>query len=1163
MSMLAGMIERKERLWEWLRPAGRRLAVLAAVSALLVVIPLSAGLFEGLELVLLDMRFTTRSWWREPVVDSSVITVDWDEPSIQVVGRWPWTWDRHAVLVDLLGLFGARQIGIVDDHFSTPGAITVADEAAGALGASLASSLASGAADPASAGLPRHNEDFADVVAAHGRVFLCADFFIPNEKGEGGAVAPRDDDHLAAIDLLDTLALKPPSGYAAGGSLPGAREALDMKPPIPLLSRVVAGAGFNRIVQDRDGVVRRLPAVVAYDGRYYPTLAVTMAADRFGLRSSDIRVAPGEWLEFPGAAYPDGRPVRIPIDENGDMLVNWVGGYFEHIPHVPFLSLAQQHAFLVGKRVAQGIEPDLADPTAIDMALQAVIGAILSERLVTQEDAVIVGFAVVDALYAEKFQEQGRTWEEFLAVYLAGSDTGQLGRQRWDAVRLNHAAAARLDAGETVDYAALLAECDALDTESLRDNFEQLQWFHSRGDLAAMRPLLFYQNRHRLSDEREVLWSPLVFRDKSVFVGLTATALNALNPTPFEPRYQMLGLQPNAANTILTGDFLTEQPAWATYAYVLVYAFVITFLVLRLGTLAQLGVALGLAGAHASVAWWAFGTRGVILPVVAPLLAVALSYTGTVIFLYAEAQRERRRVRGLFSAMVSPQVLRILEENPEKLSIAGEKFDATMFSSDVSGFTTISEGVTAQGLANILNIYLTPMSNIIMKYDGFVDKYEGDAIKAEFGVPLTDVEHPWKGVCAALEQQEELTVIARMLLLMYGVKITARMGVNTGVVAAGNMGSEKRMQYTVMGEQVTLAEELEPINKLYESWIAIGPETEARSRHIIETRHLDTVIMGPSHAVLGIHEPLGWKEDAYLAYWRDRPVPPLLLEAIRRLMPEKILGYVYYYERRVLAPTPMGEKIVGTYRRLAPIAIDFMKTNDVLAVLGYAADMVALQGGIEALPGGTEASAAVEQDGEGWQKKIFAARAYLRGATNRLEAAASTLDPAVADDLAKSIDTLEKKVESFWKRCSFPTPEDPVGWDLAAHLKEILVNESAEFLEQAREPLEKRAMDLRRQIQEAMNALAAELETREGASAYHEFLAAHCAVTDRKRQVRDAFAAARACYVKRDWDGAEAGFRAALALDPEDGPSLKYIERIQHLRKSPPDAGWGGVWAEE
>lgn len=1152
--------------WDWLKPPVRRLAVLALVAIVLVAVPHALGLFEGLELVLLDMRFTTRSWWREARVDPSIITVDWDESAITVLGRWPWTWDRHARLVEVLERFGARQIGIVDDHFSTPGAITIADEELGVLEQRVVSAVEAGVTDPVQAGLPRYNELFEDEVARHGGVFLCADLFIPDEPRPGAALVPRDRERLAAVRLMDSFSLPSASG---AGAAEGVRVALDAKPPVPFLTRRLAGVGFNRIVQDRDGVVRRLPAIASYDGRLYPTLAASMAADRFGARLSDARFVPGEGIEFPGARYPDGRPVRIPVDENGDMLVNWVGGYFEHITHVPFLSIAQQYAFSVGKRSLAGFAADPANPATIDAALQQCILALISTRLVTEEDAVIMGFALVDGVFARAYQEQGRSWEEFEAVHLQGSDSGELGRQRWDAIAVNGAALALLDSGETPVYADLVAALGAKDTESVRDNFEQLLWFHGRGAAEDLALPIFHQNYFTLSDNQTEMWSPLTLRDKSVFVGLTATALNALNPTPFEDRYQMLGLQPNAFNTIMTGDFLSEQPGWAVYLYVIGYALAITFLVLRLGTAGQFAASAGLAGAHVSVAWWAFGTHGIILPVVAPALAVAVSYSSSVVFLYAEAQRERRRVRGLFSAMVSPQVLRILEENPEKLSIAGEKFDATMFSSDVSGFTTISEGVTAQGLANILNIYLTPMSNIIMKYDGFVDKYEGDAIKAEFGVPLIDPEHPWKGACSALEQQEELTVIARMLLLMYGVKITARMGVNTGVVAAGNMGSEKRMQYTVMGEQVTLAEELEPINKLYESWIAIGHETDARSKGILETRHLDTVIMGPSHAAIGVFEPLGWKRDAYLAYWKGKPAPPLLLESWRRIMPEKILGYVHYYDTRTVASSPMGERIIGTYRRLKTPALDYMKTNDEVAVVEFFAELAEVDRAVAALAGQAAPADAAAPSPAGdapsgdWQARLAQAREMLRTAQFAVEAQAGSLNTVVADELTKQIDTLEKKAESFSKRCSFPGPEDEVGWELAENLKLLLARTEASFLGQDLAPLRKRAAELRAEIQGAMGALAKELETPEGADGYHEFMADHCAVTPHKLEVRAAFDAARARYLARDWDGAEAGMRAVLAIEPTDGPAQKYLERVTHLRKAPPPADWNGHWSEE
>ena len=149
----------------------------------------------------------------------------------------------------------------------------------------------------------------------------------------------------------------------------------------------------------------------------------------------------------------------------------------------------------------------------------------------------------------------------------------------------------------------------------------------------------------------------------------------------------------------------------------------------------------------------------------------------------------------MFSSMVSPEVLIFMQADPERLQLKGERKDATMFFSDLRGFTTISESVSPEELSKILNDYLTPMSNIILDYGGYIDKYEGDAIMADFGVPVWNDpdpnSHAWKCCWAALDQQKELLKVSKYFLTNYNVEIDARMGINTGIVAAGNMGSEK------------------------------------------------------------------------------------------------------------------------------------------------------------------------------------------------------------------------------------------------------------------------------------------------------------------------------------------------------------------------------------
>ena len=130
----------------------------------------------------------------------------------------------------------------------------------------------------------------------------------------------------------------------------------------------------------------------------------------------------------------------------------------------------------------------------------------------------------------------------------------------------------------------------------------------------------------------------------------------------------------------------------------------------------------------------------------------------------------------MFQTYMSPKILKYLEDHPDAFSLSGEKREATMFFSDVANFTTISESLSAEELALVLNKYLSPMTEILMKYDGYVDKYEGDAIMCDFGVPMEDPDHAWKACFAAIDQQAALEVLRPQIKKDHGVDLFVRMG---------------------------------------------------------------------------------------------------------------------------------------------------------------------------------------------------------------------------------------------------------------------------------------------------------------------------------------------------------------------------------------------------
>ncbi len=222
---------------------------------------------------------------------------------------------------------------------------------------------------------------------------------------------------------------------------------------------------------------------------------------------------------------------------------------------------------------------------------------------------------------------------------------------------------------------------------------------------------------------------------------------------------------------------------------------------------------------------------------------------------YTLEAKRRNELRKVFSAAVSPDVLKMMEANRGEISLEGARMEATILFSDVAGFTTISERLEPQELSKLLNRYLTPMSEIILSTGGFVDKYEGDAIMAEWGVPLEDKEHARKACHAALLQLQALDVLNTQIEEEAGIRLAVRMGINSGQVSAGNMGSEKRFQYTVMGDAVNLAARLEPANKEYGSRIILGQKTHALlPAGEFATRLLDKIVVKGKTEPIDIYE---------------------------------------------------------------------------------------------------------------------------------------------------------------------------------------------------------------------------------------------------------------------------------------------------------------------
>lgn len=302
------------------------------------------------------------------------------------------------------------------------------------------------------------------------------------------------------------------------------------------------------------------------------------------------------------------------------------------------------------------------------------------------------------------------------------------------------------------------------------------------------------------------------FNDKIVLIGATAADLQDYRETPFG-LMSGVEIQANAVGTILAGkDFSTPN---ITIVLIILLVALAVFLGLAFESSAMIfGFAAVAIIFYNVAAFIAFDTL-VILNIFYPNLALIFGFSASFGWRYATTLKERRFIKDSFSRYVAPEVVEELIRHPEKLSLGGERRELTILFSDIRGFTTLSEGMDPGALTKFLNRYLTVMSDVILAERGVIDKYIGDAIMAIWGAPLPAADHAARAVRAALKMIKALQYFNEENKKRGDPEIKIGIGLNAGEVTVGNLGSDKRFDYTVIGDAVNLASRLEGLTKMY------------------------------------------------------------------------------------------------------------------------------------------------------------------------------------------------------------------------------------------------------------------------------------------------------------------------------------------------------------
>jgi len=320
--------------------------------------------------------------------------------------------------------------------------------------------------------------------------------------------------------------------------------------------------------------------------------------------------------------------------------------------------------------------------------------------------------------------------------------------------------------------------------------------------------------------------NPEVFRDKYVFFGFSAPALLDLRPTPISKVSPGVEIHATTLDNLLTQMFLRDVPVVVVNIYLLAlavlsgllgalsrkaYQSVIAFLIC-LPIPAAIGVL-----AYGGGMWW---------PIVSGETAVALSLIGAVVVNYATEGRQKAFIKQAFKRYISPAYIEQMLVDPGRLKLGGEKRELSIFFSDLQGFSSISEKLDPTELTSLLNEFLTDMTDLIMEEGGTLDKYEGDAIIAFWNAPIDEPDHAIRVCRTALRCQRKLTERREALKAKYhGAELYMRVGINTGDVVVGNMGSRNRFNYTILGDAANLASRLEGANKAFGTYLMVSEFT--------------------------------------------------------------------------------------------------------------------------------------------------------------------------------------------------------------------------------------------------------------------------------------------------------------------------------------------------
>ena len=854
---------------------------IALVVAFLAVL----DLYDTIEHKFLDMRFNSRG-----LIDTrdDIATLDIDVRALQTEGKWdPWSREKHIPMVEAAGQHGMNILAF-DIYFIENSERELNYKSLENISDSIIS------IESVKNLFPNPDDDLASASSQAGNIYFAQSFKPqPKKREKVKKRTPDQDERLEAMTRKKLYKTVDPDDYKTIFNF------YDGEFPLTSFVDSSAGVYFFQAKSDKDGVMRKYPLVGLYEDRLFPSISLSIALDHYETSFNDVEIVPGKYLRFtPKKPDEFGREmISIPINEEGMMQVNWAGNWEDadgnfDLMHYPYNVLKDfqeteysNYVLAEFKRITNlqydgnvkaAYKPAIGLINAdkkdiVDAVKKTMMMGAVEKWILENPDGNAKDFRKVPPFIFNEIKNNNVIANTLLEN--PDSPLDDLLKQGKLVLDLSlkdytftSVSKLKEDLGKAIDDSkdereGKIYKKSLADLSLIERNYQIIINLNKNRLVTEQRPLFFYPNSQQLfagsvSKGNARLIVPFEFHGKKLYYGLTATGTHDLNPMPFNPRYPMVGLHANALNTILNDDLIHEVGKSVIVLVILLIGLLLAFGVPAL-TPAQGGVATGgiLIG-YSYLSFWLFSNQNIWIDLFGPMLTLVLGYLGITVYNYIQEEKNKQFLKESFGTYVSPELIDQMYDSGEEPSLGGEEGYHTAFFTDIQSFSAFSEKLTASDLVYLLNEYLTDMTDVLLENKGTLDKYIGDAIVAFYGAPIPIEDHELWACKTAIIMQDNLAVLRKKWTeegerwpeIVHNMQ--NRIGISSGQMVTGNMGSEARMNYTMMGDNVNTAARLESSAKQYGVYIQIADSTYQAVKDKVEVRDLDNV------KVMGKNEPV-------------------------------------------------------------------------------------------------------------------------------------------------------------------------------------------------------------------------------------------------------------------------------------------------------------------